>query len=830
MASLTHLPFSNEKAESGLAANVGAEISVDRTGTLISAGELPSAAASLAELFPTEAFPAEDSLDESSEEPDEALRKSSSESSPGQPDEASLDGSGRPPLGERETSSLSAPAEQAIARDEASFHASPEFEAATPAGATSADGSGSVNPAAVRAVSEPATMLFLSELPAGPPPPEHSADDQDGSVAGAVFDERLARHREWIESRGATGKKVEFLVVDLEGAELIGVNLRFADLHDANLKATDLLLADLRDTSLVRANLEDACLVGANLEGANLQGASLETAMGLVPRQLAGANLHEASLPPSILGFEALAEFERGSRTAFRFFVANLSASLLSWLIIWRTKDIQLLANLSVIPFLRSPAAAAALPAAQFYLIAPALLFIVYLVSHFRLQQLWDSVLELPAVFPDGRALGEHEPRLILGLLRAHFRWMNREAASTRLIEKAVSLLVVYWLVPLSLLLYWARYLTLQEIHGTILQELLVVAATGIAVYSTARVGRPEEKWASQLNAVQRLVEEFRKAGPVAVAIVFGVILTFLSAGTMGGVPHDRARAKQYRAASIRRWATSLLWLVGFDPYAELTDSAISTAPPNWNGADDKLSSVKGARLNDSNFRYAQAYGIFLVNAHLWRANFEGASLSAADLRGADLGESNLPFAILDQAHMNHANLNRANLDGANLGRADLREANLSYCSLVNTSLVDARLNGATLYGARLASATMVRANLEKADLRESHLEGANLDYADLEQAYLWSAKLGGANLDNAQLGGAIFVDADLRGADLRGAQLSGTILTGADLSGTDLDGVDLRNASGLSANQVCSAKSRRWILVNELLEPQVEARCGAGH
>jgi uncharacterized protein YjbI with pentapeptide repeats len=827
MASLTHLPFSNEKAESGLAANITAEISVDRTGTLISAGELPSAIATLAELFPTETFPAEDSLDESSEESDEALRKSSSESSPGQPDEASLDGSARPPLGDRETSSLCAAADPAIASDEASFDASREFKAATPAGATSADESGSVNPARVRAISEPAPMLFLSELPAGPPPPEPSSD---GEVAGAVFDERLARHREWVETRGATGKKVEFRVVDLEGAELIGVNLRFADLHDANLKATDLLLADLRDTSLVRANLQDACLVGANLEGANLEGASLETAMGLVPRQLAGANLHKASLPPSILGFEALAEFERRSRTAFRFFVANTSVSLLSWLIIWKTKDIQLLANLSVIPFLHSPAAAATLPAAQFYLIAPALLFIVYLVSHLRLQQLWDSVLELPAIFPDGRALGEHEPRLVLGLLRAHFRWMNREAASTRLIEKAISLLVAYWLVPLSLLLYWARYLTLQEIHGTILQELLVVAATGIAVYSTARVGRPEEKWASQLNAAQRAVVEFRKAGPAAVAIVFGVILTFFSAGTMRGIPHDRARAQQYTAASIRRWATSLMWLVGFDPYAELTDSAISIAPANWNGADDKLSSVKGARLNDSNFRYAQAYGTFLVNAHLWRANFEGAFLSAADLRGADLVESNLQFAILDQAHMNHVNLNRAILNGADLERADLREANLSYCSLANTSLVDARLNGATLYGARLASATMVRANLEKADLRESHLEGANLDYADLQQAYLWSAKLSGANLENAQLEGAIFVDADLRGADLRGAQLSGTILTGANLSGTDLDGVDLRNASGLSTTQVCSAKSRRWILVNEVLEPQVEAQCGAGH
>jgi uncharacterized protein YjbI with pentapeptide repeats len=405
---------------------------------------------------------------------------------------------------------------------------------------------------------------------------------------------------------------------------------------------------------------------------------------------------------------------------------------------------------------------------------------------------------------------------------------MNQGDASNRLIEKTVSLLLAYWVIPFSLLLYWARYLTLQEIRGTILQEFLAVAATGMAVYATTRVGRPQKKWALQKSPAHRMVEQFRKSAPAAMPIVLFGILTFLSAGTIVGVPHDKARAQRYGAASTRRWASTVLWSVGFDPYADLTESALSTAPANWRGADDQVSSVKGARLNDSNLRYAQAYGIFLANAHLWRVDFEGAFLSAADLRGADLGQSNLQFAILDQAQMNHANLDRAILNGADLSRANLREANLSHCSLANSFLVDTRLEGATLYGAQLTSATMARAHLGKADLRGSLLDGANLDHADLQQAYLWSAKLSGANLDNALLNDAILVDADLRGADLRGAQFSGTVLTGADLRGSDLDGVDLRNASGVSANQVCSAKSRRWVLVNDILQTQVDAQCGS--
>ena len=644
------------------------------------------------------------------------------------------------------------------------------------------------------------------------------------------MEEKLASHREWIESKGATGKKADLSGAELEGNELIGVNLRFADLHDANLRASDLLMADLRDACLVRTNFRDSCLVGANLEGANLQGAALDTAMGLVPRQLAGANLHEASLPQQIAGFEASREFHAASQTVYRFFLAMTSVNFLGWLIVWRTKDIQLLANLSVLGFLHSPTASAILPTVQFYLIAPFALFILYLVFHFHLQHLWEQALELPAVFPDGRTLGENEPRIVTGLLHSHFRWMNQDAASTRFVEKALALLLAYWIAPVTLLLFWLRFLTLQDIHGTIFHELLATAAIAVAVYSTTRVVGSTGSGSVQESIAGRVARVFRGANPVTVALTALGLLTFLAAGTMLGVPHGRERAPQYMAGSIRRWAPSLLWAAGAEPYADVTEAAISTKPRDWNGADSQVPTVTGARLNNVNFRYAQAYGVFLANAHLWRANFQGAFLSQADLRGADLGQSNLRLAVLDQAHMNHANLDRASLDGANLSRADLRTANLSYASMVGAALVDARLDGATLYGARLTSATLIRTNFEKADLRESHLEDANLEHADLQGTYLWSAKLSGAHLNNAQLGTAIFIDADLRGADLRWAQLAGTVLTGADLSGAILDGADLRGAVGFGANQICAAKSRQGILLDDSMQNQVTTQCGVAH
>jgi uncharacterized protein YjbI with pentapeptide repeats len=678
----------------------------------------------------------------------------------------------------------------------------------------------------VIAACDPPRDLPAQELPASVPqvaPPASSLRDWS-------FEEKLASHHEWIESKGASGKRIDFAAADLEGNDLIGANLRYMDLHDANLRAADLLMADLRDTCLVRANFRDSCLVGANLEAANLEGASLETSMGLVPHQLAGTNLHEATLPPHILQFEALSEFKRASRTVYGYFAAMMSLSVLSWLVIWMTKDSQLITNSAILPFLHSPTAAAALPTVQFYLIAPFALFIVYLVFHFHLQHLWDNVLELPAVFPDGRSLGENQPRIVVGLLRTHFRWMNQDAPSTRVIEKAISTFLAYWIVPATLLFYWLRYLTLQEIHGTILQELLVVGAAGAALYSTTKVGRPAAKWTLEENFVERAFGKLRGLNPLKTALVFLGVLTFVSAGTMVGVPHGKDRAPQFWAGSIRRWAPTVLWSLGIDPYADLTEAVISTKPSNWNGSDDQVSQVKGARLNDSDFRYAQAYRVFLANAHLLHAKFQGAFLSQADLRGADLGQSDLRYAILDQAQMNHANLDRAVLDGANLSRSDLRAANLSYASLAGAALVDARLDGATLYGAKLPSATMIRTNFERADLREARLDGANLEHVDMQGAYLWSAKLPAAHLNNAQLGTAIFVDADLRGADLRWAQLPGTVLTGADLTGAVLDGADFRGAVGFGANQICSARSRKGLLLDDAMQSQVTAQCGSGN
>jgi uncharacterized protein YjbI with pentapeptide repeats len=659
------------------------------------------------------------------------------------------------------------------------------------------------------------------------PAPVRDEEPRQAPYRDWALDDKLASHREWVESHGHSGNRADLSGSELEAADLISVNLRMADLHDANMRAADMLLADLRDACLVRADLEESCLVGANLEGANLEGATLETAMGLVPRQLAGANLRDAVLAPQLMEFEAATKFARNARLAYRYFVAMSAASLLSWLLIGKTSDVQLVSDSAVLPFLHSRAAASTLPTAESYLIIPVALFICYLVFHFHLQQLWDAVHELPAIFPDGHELGEDQPSIILGLLRTHFRWMNPDPSSTRLVERALVLISAYAVVPITLFLFWARYLTRQEIHGTLLQALLTAVATGVAIHASTKVGRPTERWELLSKWSYKLATKVRAISPLKTAGILGAILLFLSAGTIAGVPHDRSRAPQYNVVSIRRWAPSVFALLGYNPYADLTEKSVSRRPSSWNVADDQVGSVDGARLNGAKLRYAQGYGVFLANAHLLNSNLQGAFLSQADLRGADLGQSNLRFAIMDQSKMRGVNLDRSTLSGTDLRRADLRGANLSHSKLQDAILTDARLDGASLYGSHLDNVILNRANLEKADMRETFLARAHMDHADLQGAYLWSAVLTGADLGGAQFGGAILIDANLQGANLGGAQLSTAVLNNTALAGTSLDGADLRGALGLTSAQVCSAKSRRGAKMDDSLALEVQAQCG---
>jgi uncharacterized protein YjbI with pentapeptide repeats len=452
---------------------------------------------------------------------------------------------------------------------------------------------------------------------------------------------------------------------NLQGADLQGANLQGVNMQGANLQGADLQRVVLRDANLSEADLRGANLQGAELQGSNLQGTALQLtnlrnadltgAIGLVASQLAGADVAGAKLPETVGTFTGLATVRDLAQRARWLLFSLMLGCIFAWLSISATTDAILLtdAPLALFRHLRIP-----IPSAGFYEVMPIFLLFLFIYFHLYLQRLWEDLAALPAVFPDGRPLDRMAyPWLMHGLVRVHNGRLREHRPPLSHLQMGICIALGWWLVPITLLFFWARYLPRHDWVVTILHITLVVVAIGFAVLfqSLARTvlrGRTIRRY---------------KHGAVALvlACVTCVGLSFLSIGALAGIPPrlyststpSRAVAPRLEQTNIRRLVPYLFTFVGYSPFADLAEEEVSRKPVPWSGqGSEALLLVRGAPLKQSNLRYANAIGAFLANADLRGADLIGADLRQADLRGA-------------------------RLDGANLQGTDLRGADLRYTS-----------------------------------------------------------------------------------------------------------------------------------------------------
>jgi uncharacterized protein YjbI with pentapeptide repeats len=304
--------------------------------------------------------------------------------------------------------------------------------------------------------------------------------------------------------------------------------------------------------------------------------------------------------------------------------------------------------------------------------------------------------------------------------------------------------LLAWWIAPVTLFVFWGRFLARHDWLGTGLHIALLVLAIGLGwmSYRLARAtlrGAPRKPfvWAQAFKDVRT----YKRVTGMLVTCAIGAIFYYVSVGAIEGDPNYAGYVKSgnIRRHSFRVLVPRILENIGLRPFANLVEEDVSIKSPNWTGRSNQYYPlVKGAHLGKANMQWADADFAFLANADLRNANLNNARLRRADLSGAKLENSNLSEANLSEAKLFTANIQFANLQHACLRNADLTEANLTL----------ANLRGAYLRGADLSRAILGDANLEEADLR-----GANLS----------DAKFSAANL-----GGALLEHTQLRGVDLR--------------------------------------------------------------
>jgi uncharacterized protein YjbI with pentapeptide repeats len=489
----------------------------------------------------------------------------------------------------------------------------------------------------------------------------------------------LEAHRLWQKSGGREGQRANREHADLhETSDLAGASLQGAILNGANFTKSDLTDTDLQGAELRRANFICAGLRRTNLREADLQNADLETADFLLTSQLAGANVAGAKLPQAIGDFEGLEAITEATSNAQKVFVAMLGGCLYSWLTIGTTKDVALLTNSASSPL---PIISTALPIVGFYLVAPVILLAIYFYFHLNMQRLWEALADLPAVFPDGRSLDKRaDPWLLNGLVSAHFVRLRGERPALSGLQQLLSILLAWWVVPVTLFGFWGRFLMRHDWLGTDLHVGLLAVAIGFGwmSYRLARAtlrGTPHKQfvWAQ----VWKDPRTTKRVGGLLATCGVGMIFWLLSLGAIAGVP-SYVKTPNLGTWKLRRLVPHSLEAIGFSPFAKLVDEDVSIKSPNWSGKTEQYYHlVKGARLADSRMQYADAYAAFLVNADLRHAILSHAILSSANLFHANLSHAKLISADLDGADLRNANLEDADFSGANLLTTNLKGVDL---------------------------------------------------------------------------------------------------------------------------------------------------------
>jgi uncharacterized protein YjbI with pentapeptide repeats len=635
--------------------------------------------------------------------------------------------------------------------------------------------------------------------------------------------EALDQHRLWVESGGTQGARAELSGAHLVEADLTGANLQGAQLQKANLRGADLSMANLRNANLVEADLRETNLLGTEFSGANLMGANLYGAQGLWAGRLGGTNLFDATLPEAVAalnGSRTIAQFTQSARWFYLMLMALCAGSMA---LIAMTSDVRLLLDQSPWRTTRIPSL---LPLQGFYLGAPLLLAALYLRLQFLFLRLWGSMGALPAVFPDGQTPEKDGRWYLMGPIRPYLRWSRDPRSPLGLAECYVAILLAYWAVPTVLFFFWLRYLVLQDYRGTLLHVFLFTLASAAACglpRIVKRVLRPGD-WTEE--STQHFMRDVLRALRIPAAV--GAAFFLLSVGVIRGLPADSRLRPEVGKADPRRWAAALFQVVGYRPYADVTDENIASQAEKAAITNDTPSNdATGPRLNEIDLRYARGYHAAFANARLWRANLEGTSLAEANFRGANLREANLRSSHMDRVQAANANLVSTDAQEAVFAGGNFQGADLSFANLSGAALTTANMQRATLYSVNLRAADLLRADLSHADLRDTKLEQANLSLATLEQTDFSAAKMQGVNLTGAQAKGTIFLDADLSRADLRGAAFPGAILRGAKLDGANVMGADLRGALGLEAWQLCATQGWRGAQLDADVKAAAEQNCG---
>jgi len=640
----------------------------------------------------------------------------------------------------------------------------------------------------------------------------YHSDATPGRGVDQSLQNALRQNRLWIRSNGRVGKEMDVRMLPSPG---------FADRDVSNI--------DFRDAPLRGLDFKNARLRDADFRGADLREVDFTDAKGLLPDNIAGTNLAGAILPANIEVFDDLTALEAASKNSQTLFITMLGACIYSWLTIATTTDSALLINNVSSPL---PLISTLIPIVTFYYFTPPILLCLHVYFLLNLQNVWNLLAKLPAIFPDGVPLErKSSPWLLTDLVSFYFRHLRGRMTSLSHIQRALSVFLAWYLVPVTLLAFWLRYLPVRDFLGTIWQTLIVALSLlfatslhGLAV-STLRM-----EIISRGSKAMRAVRRKRYAIRIGVTAVLAALLLFFANGAINGT---WLADRELLTSPIWKntGSTFVPWLAartGISPLLKpnLAHLDVSTKPPSWSGKDEELDSVKGANLSYRDISFANCTGAFAANAHLVGAKLSGAEFTYADLRKSDLSRAVCNDASFAHARLSTARFGAAKMQGAQFYgaflkktiftsdflRARLGEANkkLSLLGFSSSNFSGAEFTYARMDGCDCRSTLFSKARFLVARICSTDFTGS-----DLEMAYFTAAIISDCDFELTKLSGSSFDGATLISVNFNRAELSdpngklSVVFTNATLRG-----VDFREASHIESavfSGACFDSSTKW-------------------
>ncbi len=484
----------------------------------------------------------------------------------------------------------------------------------------------------------------------------------------------------------------------------------------------------------------------------------------------AKATESEAKRPVKLSDLSSeLSQLAELATNAKRTFLGIALACGYSFLTLFTTTDAELLTNSgsSTLPVFE-----AQIPIVGFFVVIPLALTFGYFYFHMYLQGLWRCISRLPPRTQENTPIDDYVyPWMISSSLVRSFAAKGTLGRRPMWrVEKAATVVLCWWLVPITLAGFWLRYLMAHQWAVTSLHVvlLIVVVVGGIAFYRMAV--KTLRRDPPGLPGWRHL--DYR--GPVIAGVLVGALLLVFSAGAIEGAP--ASHCEEPLPGCERRFAAGrLLDNVGFGT-ARLDDVEVSIRPATWSGKpellEQELRPIKSPKLVKSDLRHGRANSAFLAAADMSGSNLSWIELKGASLQGSRLEDVALRGAFLEGALLQRSRLNRADLTGARLENVQLQHAALDFTVFDKACLVRANLGGAQGKNARFGEAELTQATLDGAKLQHANLEFAKLGFTSMKQVDFTYAKMHSA---------------DLRGADMAGAVLKNAVLVRANLSKADL-------------------------------------------